>query len=520
MGKANARKALGFDPPSGLTARGAWEENATGFESGAGDHGSVNVVEASSQPVESVLALGFVAGTLIKTRNGEIPVEGLRPGAEVLTMDVGYKPVLQVGFRHLSAGGLKASPELRPIRIHAGALGVNQPATDLILSPLSRVMLRLEPAQQMFGESEILTEAKHLLDMEGVEVAEELPEVTYWHFLLDGHQVAFSDGAPTETPFSDAEALEPFSSAENCKRDEFFTRELAGQTRSFTASARNADDLPPIDEGQDFPSSQQTTKKISTMMDINITLERPEPSRKSGPVTVGWFLDDDKSSVVMFPPERVSFRDTNKSHAKSAARCPGVVNLESRYFMIRCPYDIHIGFERDKQGKPVLVNRSGTRSSIRANRLGQVLHLVNESEWRYPDKPTIQLSLGYCFVAEEVCYITQLDSFAHYRFDPLPGTIFGGRFPIHAWVRPLMWAFEWHDTSKDLILRRGEPLCYCQFEADGPDRSAQVVAVERTPEIERWMASMQGVASLVNQTFSLFRAAEAERPKTLLKPKG
>lgn len=254
-------------------------------------------------------------------------------------------------------------------------------------------------------------------------------------------------------------------------------------------------------------------------MDIGITFERPEFSPKSGPVTVGWFMRSDASSVLMFPPERVSFRDTNKAHAKSAARCPSVVQLESRYFMIRCPYDIHIGFTRDDAGRPQLVNRAGPRGAVRASKLSKIIHLVPENEWRYPDRPTIQMLLGYCFVAEEICYITQLDSFAHYRPEPLPGTIFGGRFPIHAWVRPLMWAFEWHDTSKDLILKRGDPLFYCQFEADGPDRPVQLVAVERTADIERWMDSMAGVASYVNQTFNLFRAAEAARPKSLLVPK-
>lgn len=237
-------------------------------------------------------------------------------------------------------------------------------------------------------------------------------------------------------------------------------------------------------------------------MDLNIILERPAYEDRSGPVRVGWFLAEDAGSLVMFPPERVTSRGGNKTHAKSASRCPGVVQLESRYFMIRCPYDLHLGFERDEKGQPRLVNRDGSRSAVRSNKLGKILHLVNENEWRYPDKPTIQLSLGYCFVAEEVCYITQLDAFAHYRPEPLPGTIFGGRFPIHAWLRPLMWAFEWHDTSKDLIMKRGDPLCYCQFEADGPDRPVQVLAVKRTAEIERWMASMQGVSGLINQTFS------------------
>ena len=82
-----------------------------------------------------------------------------------------------------------------------------------------------------------------------------------------------------------------------------------------------------------------------------------------------------------------------------------------------------------------------------------------------------------------MAYLTQLDAFGHYRKNPLPGTIFGGRFPIHIWPRPLMWAFEWHEPQKDIILKRGEPLFYCQFEAEGPDRPVQMVEAERTPEL-------------------------------------
>ena len=254
-------------------------------------------------------------------------------------------------------------------------------------------------------------------------------------------------------------------------------------------------------------------------MEFNITFTRPECDAKSGPVQVGWFLSSDKGAVMYDPPERVSFRQTNRTHAKSAARCPGVIQLESRYFMVKAPFDLHIGFGRDAKGIPHLINRAGIGSEIRANKLGQVLSLVNEAEWRYPDRPTVQLALPYCFVAEEMCYITQLDAFAHYRKVPLPGTIFGGRFPINAWVRPLMWAFEWHDTTKDLIIQRGDPLFYVQFEGDGPDRAINLQAIERTPEIEAWIEKMSGVVNYVNQTFSLFKAAEAMRPPNMFRTK-
>ena len=167
----------------------------------------------------------------------------------------------------------------------------------------------------------------------------------------------------------------------------------------------------------------------------------------------------------------------------------------------------------------LLINRAGVASPVRGNKLNELLTLVNETEWRYPDRPTVQMVLPYCFIADELVYLSQIGTFAHYRKDPLPGTIFGGRFPLNVWPRPLMWAFEWHDIEKDLILKRGEPLFYCQFEAEGPDRPVQVVEAERTPELQKYMEQIGGVVNYVNQTFGLFKAAEALRPKTLLRPK-
>lgn len=254
-------------------------------------------------------------------------------------------------------------------------------------------------------------------------------------------------------------------------------------------------------------------------MDITVSYERPEEGPKSGPVTVGWFRAEDKGGVIYDPPERLSFRQTNKAHAKSASRCPAVIQMESRYFFIRCPFDIHLGFERDAKGVGQLINRAGIASPIRASKLGEKLKLVSEAEWRYPDRPTIQLMLPYVFIADEPVYITQLGAFAHYRPDPLPGTIFGGRFPISLWPRPLMWAFEWHEPKKDIVLRRGEPLFYCQFEGDNPDRPVTLVEAEKTPELEAYLDHISGAVNYVNQTFSLFRQAELARPAKLLTPK-
>lgn len=254
-------------------------------------------------------------------------------------------------------------------------------------------------------------------------------------------------------------------------------------------------------------------------MHFTVNYQRGHEDPKSGPVRVGWCLTEVEAPVIYDPPRRVNSRDARKDHAKSAARCPAVLNLEARYFEIRCPFDLNLGFARDDKGRPTLRNLSGGSSAIRGSTLGKRVSITNESEWRHPDRPMIQLRLPYIFLADEPVYLTQLDAYLHYRRQPLPGTIFGGRFPIDVWPRPLMWAFEWHDPDQPIVIRRGEPLFYCQFECDHPERNVQLVEAEMTPELKGYLDHISGAVNYVNQTFSLFEAAERVRPTTLVSPR-
>ena len=254
-------------------------------------------------------------------------------------------------------------------------------------------------------------------------------------------------------------------------------------------------------------------------MRLSVAFENTkDTSEGRGPVQVGWFLNDKKGGIIFEAPERVRSVEMNREHAKSASRCPAVINMESRYFMVKCPFDIHIGFDRDSKGKPVLRNLAGTQSNIRASKLGDKLHITSEVEWRTKGIPTIQLSLPYVFIADEPVYMSQVSPFMHYTKDPLPGTIFGGRFPINVWPRPLMWAFEWHEPDKPIKIKRGDPLFYAGFETQSLERSIVVTETEVTPELNEYMEMISGAVNYVNQTFSLFEAAEERRPETLLKP--
>ena len=135
-----------------------------------------------------------------------------------------------------------------------------------------------------------------------------------------------------------------------------------------------------------------------------------------------------------------------------------------------------------------------------------------------PGKPVIQVRLPYIFLADEPVYMAQMPPFYHRPTNPLPGVMIGGRFPINVWPRTLSWALEWHEIDQPLVLKRGEPMFYLQFETTSPARTVQMVEAVRTPQLQAYMDSIAGVVNYVDKTFSLFEAAEAKRPARLLEP--
>lgn len=149
----------------------------------------------------------FTAGTMIDTPNGAVAVEDLCPGDLVTTLDHGVQPVRWTGRRTLSAAELADHPNLRPIRIRAGALCEGVPTADLLVSPQHRVLVRSGIAQRLFGTNEILVAAKQLCQLDGIDVAEDTAGADYIHILFDRHEVIMSNGAPTESLYTGKEAL-------------------------------------------------------------------------------------------------------------------------------------------------------------------------------------------------------------------------------------------------------------------------------------------------------------------------
>ncbi|MDP0929321.1 Hint domain-containing protein [Paracoccus onubensis] len=155
----------------------------------------------------------FTDGVMISTATGAVRAGDIAVGDEVLTLDNGLQRVRWKSSRNLTAREQAVNPKLRPIRIKAGSLGDQTPATDLLVSPQHRILVRSRIAMRMFGTDEVLVAAKQLVGVDGIEIAEDLENVTYVHFLFDQHQILFSDGAWTESLYTGPEALKSVGAA-------------------------------------------------------------------------------------------------------------------------------------------------------------------------------------------------------------------------------------------------------------------------------------------------------------------
>lgn len=134
----------------------------------------------------------FCAGTLISTETGPRPVEDLRPGDKILTVDNGLQPLI-----HLAHNTVPAMGALAPVLILEGAMGNSR---DLWVSQQHRMLIEGWRAQLFCGEDEVFVPEVKLANGKDIRI---VPggRVSYYHLLFMNHEVVFSEGIPTESYF-------------------------------------------------------------------------------------------------------------------------------------------------------------------------------------------------------------------------------------------------------------------------------------------------------------------------------
>jgi len=173
---------------------------------------SISYASGTPSVAYSSLTICFAAGTQILTgHGGQAAIEDLKQGDLVLTKDHGPQEIRWIGMRHLTVRELTQTPSLRPIRIQAGAMGGGRPLNDLIVSPQHRVLVSSKIVQKMFGEKEVLVAAKQLVAIDGIDVVDDIKDVTYYHFLCNQHEIVFANGVQTESLYTGPQAMKSLS---------------------------------------------------------------------------------------------------------------------------------------------------------------------------------------------------------------------------------------------------------------------------------------------------------------------
>ncbi|MCO6383753.1 Hint domain-containing protein [Oceanicola sp. 502str15] len=178
----------------------------------------------------------FASGTPIETPRGAVPVERLRLGDLVCTVDDGPRPIRWIGCTRVELTA--DTPGLAPIEIAANAFGPGLPALPVVVSPAHRLLMANARAQLLLGEEEVLVPAAALVNGTTVRRLTGRRSVTYWHLMFDHHQIVSSAGLPSESFHPGAYALDTLSRSTRAELLALFPELAEEGPQAYGATAR------------------------------------------------------------------------------------------------------------------------------------------------------------------------------------------------------------------------------------------------------------------------------------------
>ena len=139
----------------------------------------------------------FPAGTRLHTTVGEVPVEEIYPGEQLITLDGEMVTVDRVTCR--SVRFRKRSDRGKPVLIPAGAIGGGFPARELVLPPHQLVgFADLSPVDQP-GRVDVLIPAASLTTLPGARVMKGRRQMMLYSVITDRPALIYAEGTVTET---------------------------------------------------------------------------------------------------------------------------------------------------------------------------------------------------------------------------------------------------------------------------------------------------------------------------------
>ncbi|WP_252348153.1 Hint domain-containing protein [Gluconobacter sp. P1D12_c] len=160
-----------------------------------GDYSSNGVTLTKDDDGSTIAELGpvcFLGGSLIQTPTGEVAVEDLRAGDEVVVIRDGTEQVERLNWVGRKKAQVRKGPHLDeagyPVRICKGAVSKRVPHTDLLLTP--------EHCLYLNG---VFIPVRMLVNGSSITYATDITSYDYYHVETASHDVIVANGLTTES---------------------------------------------------------------------------------------------------------------------------------------------------------------------------------------------------------------------------------------------------------------------------------------------------------------------------------
>ena len=162
-------------------------------------------------------------------------------------------------------------------------------------------------------------------------------------------------------------------------------------------------------------------------------------------------------TMAFFEPESVLkylSQNRNTDTKGHFTKCPAFLDYIKNVYVIRSPISITLNL--DPKTRYLSISPQGQQfyDLFVLNRCD----LVGDT-----DPPLSTLKYHYSFLADNECLIEQLPVMFHDKTVASNINVITGTYDISKWLRPLEFAFEFIDTNKPLVIKRGDPLFYIRF---------------------------------------------------------
>ena len=168
-----------------------------------------------------------------------------------------------------------------------------------------------------------------------------------------------------------------------------------------------------------------------------------------------------QSNLTWFEPEPViNSLIKNRNKYVEYFKCPAFLDYYKNTFLIRCPFDLKISIEKI-DGKRYIhthnYDKEFYNNFIRED-------IVSDDSNFF----TFSIANSYVFYSDDSVIIEQIPATLSYHITETLQNLclIPGKYDIGKWIRPLESMYEVIDDSKEIILKRGDPLYYFRLNTE------------------------------------------------------